>query len=151
MCLRFVPRAKETTLRSLASVEMWRSAGSGSAGPTVPTVVAGHRRYPEAAGTVTPRFGGDGGHPGQVWKSRVADEFDAYVLVISAGSRGWTTVALDDVFDFLCDLDSQRKGTKVVHVTSCPGVGRADDDACSEGFSCARQYAAESNRKGFVS
>ena len=89
------------------------------------------------------------GRPGQVRKSRVADEFDAFVLVISAGSRGWTTATPDDVFDFLCYLDTQGKGTKLVHETSCPGVGRAGDDACLAGPSCARRYAAESIRKRF--
>jgi len=91
------------------------------------------------------------GRPGQVRKSRVADEFDAFVLVISAGSRGWTTATPDDVFDFLCYCDTQGKGTKMVHVTSCPGVGRPGDDACLEGSACAKRYAAESIRKGFVS
>ena len=28
------------------------------------------------------------GRPWQLWKSRVADEFDAFVFAISAGSRG---------------------------------------------------------------
>ena len=84
------------------------------------------------------------GGPGKVRKNRVADEFDAFVLVISAGSRGWTTATPDDVFEFICYLDTQGKGTKLVHATSCPGVSRAGDDACLAGFSCARRYAAES-------
>ena len=91
------------------------------------------------------------GRPGQVRKRRVADKFDAFVLVISAGSRGWTTATPDDVFDFLCYLDTQGKDTKLVHATYCPGVGRAGDDACLAGSSCARRYAAESIRNGFVS
>ena len=32
-----------------------------------------------------------------------------------------------------------------------PGVGHAGDDACLTGSSCAKRYAAESIRKGFVS
>ena len=97
------------------------------------------------------RISGDGGRPGQVWQSRVADEFDAFVFVISPGSRGGTAATPDAVFDFLCYLDTQRKGTKLVHATFCPGVGRAGDDACLAGPSCARRYAAESIRKGFAS
>ena len=91
------------------------------------------------------------GRPGQQRNSWVANEFDAVVLVISAGCRGWTTAAPDDLFDFLCYLDTQGKGTKMVHEASCPGVGRVGDDECRKGSRCARRYAAESLRKGFVS
>ena len=84
------------------------------------------------------------GRPGQLRKSRVADKFDALVLVISAGSCGWTTATPDDLFDFLCYLDTQGKGTKMVHEASCTGVGWVGDNACREGSLCARQYAAES-------
>ena len=91
------------------------------------------------------------GRPGQLRKSRVADEFDAFVLVISAGCRGWTTATPNDLFDFLCYLDTQGKGTKMVHEASCPGVGRVGDDECPEGSLCARRDAAEPLRKGFVS
>ena len=38
-------------------------------------------------------------------------EFDAFVLVISAGCRGWKTAAPVDVFDLLGSLDTQEKGT----------------------------------------
>ena len=44
------------------------------------------------------------GHPGQAQKSRVADEFDAFVLV---SNRGWQTGTPDDVFNFLCFLGTQ--------------------------------------------
>ena len=91
------------------------------------------------------------GRPGQPRKSRVADEFDAFVLVISAGSRGWTTATPDNLFYFLCYLDTQGNGTKMVHEASCPGVGRVGDNACWEGSLCVRRYAPESLRKGFVS
>ena len=91
------------------------------------------------------------GRPGQVRKGRVADEFDAFVLVTSAGSRGWTTATPDDLFDFLCYLDNtQRKGAKMVQEAYFPRVGRVDDDACREGSLCARRNATESLRKGFV-
>ena len=68
---------------------------------------------------------------------RVADEFDAFVRVILAGSRGWTIAAPDDVFAFfLCYYyETQGKGTKLVHATSCPGVGREGDKACLAGSS----------------
>ena len=39
----------------------------------------------------------------------------------------------------------------MVHEASCPGVSRVGDDVCREGSLCARRYAAESLRKGFVS
>ena len=90
------------------------------------------------------------GRPGQVRKGGVANEFDASGLVNSSGSRGRTTATPDDVFDFLPYLDTQVKGTKMLHATSCPGVGRAGDDACLAGSSCARRYAVESIRKAFV-
>ena len=69
------------------------------------------------------------GRPGQVRKRRVADEFDAFVLVISAGSRGWTTATPDDVFDFLCYFDTQGKGTKLVHATTHAWQGYHAQDA----------------------
>ena len=50
-----------------------------------------------------------GGRPGQVRKIRVTDEFDAFVLVVSAGSRGWDTATPDDVFNFLCFLEASMK------------------------------------------
>ena len=95
------------------------------------------------------------GRPGQVRKKyiytgrikkiyRVADKFDAFVLVILAGSRGWTTATPDDVFAFLCYLDTQGKGTKLVHATSCPGLGPEGDDACLAGSSS--QDATRLNR-----
>ena len=91
------------------------------------------------------------GRPGQLRKSRVADECDAFAFVISAGSRGRTTATPDDLFYFLCYLDTEEKGTKMVHEASCLGVGRVGDNACREGPLCASGYAAESLRKGFVS
>ena len=54
------------------------------------------------------------GRPGQRRKRRVADEFDAFVVVISAEPRCWTTATPADFFDFLCYLDTQGKGTKMV-------------------------------------
>ena len=91
------------------------------------------------------------GRPGQLRKSRVADEFDAFNLVISARSRGWATATPDDLFDILCYLDTQGKSTKMVHEASCPGVGQVGDNACREGSLCARWYATESLGKYLVS
>ena len=39
----------------------------------------------------------------------------------------------DDGFDSLCLLDTQGKGTNMVHEISCSGVGYAGNDACPEG------------------
>ena len=91
------------------------------------------------------------GRLGELRKTRLTSEIDAYVLVISTGSRGWTNTTLDDIFDFLCYLDAQGKGTKMVHAASCPGVDRAGDDAFRERSLCARRYPPESLREGFVS
>ena len=51
--------------------------------------------------------------------------------------RGWKTTTPDDGFDSLCFLDTQGKGTNMVHEISCPGVGCAGNDACPEGSLCA--------------
>lgn len=86
------------------------------------------------------------GRPGEVRKSRVADEVSAFVFGDSAGSRGSPTPTLDDVFSFLSFLDTQGKSTKIVRKTSCPGVSHTGDDGCLEGSSCAKRYAAKSIR-----
>ena len=49
----------------------------------------------------------------------------------SALGRQLTTP--DDGFDSLCFLDTQAKGTNMVHEISCPGVGYAVNDSCPEG------------------
>ena len=82
------------------------------------------------------------GRPAQPRKSRLADECDTYVLIISAGPCGWTIATPYGLFYFLCYLDTQGKCTKMVHGASCPGVGRAGGDACREGSLRARRYAA---------
>ena len=74
-----------------------------------------------------PSIGGYGRAPGATTEKKGVfsrDEVEAFVLVISAGSRGWTTATPDDVLDFLRYLDTQRKGTRMVHEASCPGVSR---------------------------
>ena len=52
------------------------------------------------------------GRPGQVRKSRMADEFDAFVLVVSAGSRGWQTATPDDVFTSSVSLTRKGKASR---------------------------------------
>ena len=44
--------------------------------------------------------------------------------------RGWKTTTPDEGFDSLYFLDTQGKGTNMVHETSFPGVGCAGNDAC---------------------
>ena len=64
--------------------------------------------------------------PGQRPKSKIADDFDAFLLARSGRGRGWTTATDDDVFDWACFVDSQGHGATWVHDRSCPGVGLAD-------------------------
>ena len=128
--LRFIPRAEKKTLCSSTSVgnatfsrfAFYRPRGTHSG-----------RRSSWASrscrhGDTT--YGGDGRASRASAESRVADEFEAFVRVISAASRGWTTATPDDVFDFLCYLDTRGKGSKVMHETSLPGVVRVSDKAC---------------------
>lgn len=89
--------------------------------------------------------------PGQVRTSRVTDEFDAFELVASAGRRGWQTATPDDVFDFLCYLGTQGKGTNMAHGRVCPGVGSAGPARCLAGSTCVLPYAGDSLRTGLVS
>ena len=70
------------------------------------------------------------GRSERVRKSRVAEEFDAFVLIVSAGSRGWQTATPDDVFNCLCFLGTPENNTKMVHEISCSSVGHGGDDAC---------------------
>ena len=77
----------------------------------------------------------------------MADSFDAFVLVVSAGYRGWLTATQDDVFNLLCFLDTQGKGTKMVHGAFCPGLAHAGEYTCLTGSSFAKRYAAEYIRK----
>lgn len=55
------------------------------------------------------------------------------------------------MFDWLCYLDIQSGGTKLVHVRICPGIGQPLPTLCVEGAGCAKKYAADSLRKGYVS
>ena len=105
----FVPRVRKKILRGLISAG---SAGFSLSGHCRPRgITSGLRslwmsKRSRHAGTKHWRLEG---RPGQLRKSRMADEFDAFVLVISAGSRGWTTATPDDPFDFLCHLDTKKK------------------------------------------
>ena len=91
------------------------------------------------------------GRAGQVRKRRVADLFDAFMRASSGGSRGWSGATPDDVFDWLCYLDTHGGGTKWVHVRSCPGLGLEHADACLADSACGKFYAADSLRTGSVS
>ena len=87
--------------------------------------------------------------PGQKQKSKLVDDFDALLLARSGGHRGWATATDDDVFGWVCFLESQGHGTTWVHGWSYPGVGLADGGACRPGSGCAKRYAAGSMDKAF--
>ena len=96
-------------------------------------------------------FAAMAGRPGQRRKSKVTDDFDAFLLARLWGCRGWATTTDDDVFDWACFLDSQGHGATWVHDRSCPGVGLADGGACRPGSGCTKRYAAGSMDKRFIS
>ena len=89
--------------------------------------------------------------PGQRRKSKIADDFDAFLLARSRGRRGWSTATDDDVFYWACFLLSQDLGVTWVHDRSCAGVGLAEGGACLPGSGCAKWYAAGSIEKAFIS
>ena len=55
------------------------------------------------------------------------------------------------MFDWCCYLDPQGRGTTWVQDASCPEVGSTRGEACAPTSACAKQYAAGSSDKGFVS
>jgi len=89
------------------------------------------------------------GRAGQVRKGVAASQFDSFLVSYSKGTRGWLDARPDDVVDWLCFLDSQGKGTKLVHRVDCPGVGSPNRSLCQPGNPCPKRYAADSLRKGF--
>eukprot|EP00752_Nemacystus_decipiens_P007886 g7046.t1 len=89
--------------------------------------------------------------PGQRRKAKVAKDFDAFIHAHSVGRRGWDAATPDDIFDWLCFLDTHGQGTTVVHRLDCPGVGTSGATACSTDAVCPTRYAAESLRVSFVS
>lgn len=91
------------------------------------------------------------GRAGQVRKDAVAAQFDSFLTSFSVGTRGWIQATPDDVVDWFSFLDSQGRGTKLVHDVACPGVGSANRGRCPPGATCAKRYAADSLRKGFYS
>ena len=91
------------------------------------------------------------GQPGQQRKSKIADDFDAFLLAYLDGYREWETATDSDVFDWCCYLESQGRGTTWVHDASCPEVGSMGKEACAPTSGCAKQYAAGSISRGFVS
>lgn len=84
-------------------------------------------------------------------KAKVARDFDAFLRVRSGERIGWEAAAPNDVFDWLCFLDTHGNGTTVVHDLSCPGVGTSGAGECVAGSRCPTRYAAESLRVSFVS
>ena len=91
------------------------------------------------------------GRPGQWRKSKIPDEFDAFVRVSSGGCKGWATAVVEDALEWCCFLDSQANGTTWVYVPSCPGVGLAYGSACPTERGCEKRYAAQPRDKDFVS
>ena len=91
------------------------------------------------------------GRAGQKRKRRVADLFDDFLRSFSGGRRGWSDGTPDDVFDWLCFLDSHGGGTKWVHQRTCPGLGLENASACEADSACGKFYACETLRVGFVS
>ena len=89
--------------------------------------------------------------PGQRRKSKIADDFDAFLLAWSGGRRGWATATDEDVFDWACFLNSRGHGATWVHDRSCPGVGLSDEGTRLPGSGCAKRYAARSMDKAFIS
>ena len=88
------------------------------------------------------------GRAGQVRKY-----FDLFSFVHSRAGTGVGRRLLnpDDEFDWLCYLDTQENGTKLLHECLCPGIGTLDEDACAPGATRGKQYAAAFHQKGFVS
>ncbi len=87
------------------------------------------------------------GRPGQVRKRRAADLFGMFMRSITDDRRGWTEATPDDVFDWLCYLDTHGGGTKWVHDRLCPRLGLDHGDACPQGGSCGKFHAADSLSK----
>ena len=88
---------------------------------------------------------------GQRRKSAVADGFDKFVRSRSNGASGWEDASPDRVVEWLCFLDSQGKGTTIVHATSCPQVGQYSLSCSDRSLGCTRRYAFGSLQKSFVS
>ena len=63
------------------------------------------------------------GRAGQVRKDVVATQFDLFLRSYSAGAREWLQGLPNDVANWICFLESQGRGTKLVHAIKCPGVG----------------------------
>ena len=62
------------------------------------------------------------GWPGQIRKDVIATHFDLFPRSYSAGARGWIQGLPDDVVNLFCFLDSQGRGTKLVHGIDCKGT-----------------------------
>ena len=91
------------------------------------------------------------GRPGRQRKNTIADDFDAFLLVYSDGHHGWGTATDNDVFDWWCYQESHGRGTTGVDDASSTEVGFTAEEACAPTSWCAKQYAAGSIDKSFVS
>ena len=88
---------------------------------------------------------------GQRRKSAGADGFDKFVRSRSNGASGWEDASPDRVVEWLCFLDSQGKGTTIVHAPSYPQVGQYSLSCSDRSLGCTRRYAFGSLQKSFVS
>ena len=88
---------------------------------------------------------------GQRRKSAVADGFDMFVRSRSKGVSGWEDASPVMVVEWLCFLDSQGKGTTIVHATSCSLEGQYYLPCSDRSLGCTRRYAFGSLQKSFVS
>lgn len=69
---------------------------------------------------------------GQQRKSSVADNFDGFVRARTQCGRGWKTATDVEVFECLCWLDSQGRGTKLVHAPTSRGGDRRQRPLCAK-------------------
>ena len=88
--------------------------------------------------------------PGQQRKSKIVDEFDAFLLSYWGGRRGWKDATAADVLDWCGFLDSQARGTTWVHGAACPEVGSTGGRGVQANSGCSKQYAAGSIDKDFA-
>ena len=132
-------------------LEVRGSARPIFAGPAVSPAGSGRCGCQKDPGTPTPSIGGWRGVLGNYekveWPTSLTHSSSSSQPDPAVGGPLLWTISLI----FSATFDTQGKGKKMVHEASCPGVGRAGNTACWEGSSCARGFAAESLRKGFVS
>lgn len=74
----------------------------------------------------------------------------AFIPLCSGGRIGWEAADPSDVLDWFCFVDTQGKGSTVVHDLVCPGVGSSGSSKFVPGSLCPKRYASESRRVSFV-